>query len=54
MLADRLVGLDRLRARAERRLVGGELEDLRDAGRAALARHIGLDLEHAGARLRTL
>ena len=54
MPPDRRVGLDRLRARAERRLVRRELEDLRDAGRAALARHIGLDVEHAGTRLRTL
>ena len=50
----RLIGLDRLRARPERRLVGGQLEDLRDARRAALAGHIGVDLEHAGARLRAL
>ena len=54
MLGDRLIGRDRLRARAERRLVRRELEHPRDAGRRALARHVGLDVEHAGARLRTL
>ena len=53
MLADRVVGRDRLRARPERRLVGRQLEDLGDARRAALAGHIGVDVEHAGARLRT-
>ena len=51
--ADGLVGRDRLRARPERRLVRRQLEHLRDARRAALARHIGLDIEHAGSRLGT-
>ena len=36
MPRDRLIGLDRLRARAERRLVGGQLEHLRNAGRRLL------------------
>src|SRR5258707_15887 len=46
------VGSERLRARPERGLVRGELEHARDAGRRALARHIGVDIEHAGSRLR--
>ncbi len=54
MPADRVVGFDRMRTCAERRLVRRELEDFRDAGRVALARHVGLDVEHAGTRLRTL
>src|SRR5437870_3897167 len=54
MIRNRLVRRNRTRARAERRLVGGEFVDLVDARRAALARHIGLDLEHTWTRLRTL
>ncbi len=53
MLGERAIGGDRLRARAERRLVRGKLDHARDAGRRAPARHIGIDGEHAGARLRT-
>ncbi len=54
MAGDALIGLDRLRARPQRRLVGGQLVDPGDAGRAALAGNIGLDREHAGTRDRTL
>src|SRR5262245_29570496 len=54
MLGDRLVGGDRLRAGAERRLVRRQLEHLGDAGRRTLARYIGVDGEHAGTGLRTL
>jgi hypothetical protein len=46
------VGGERARARAERRLVGGELDRLDAAGQAALARHVGLDVEDAGPRRR--
>jgi hypothetical protein len=53
MLGERPIGGDRLRARAERRLVRGKLDHARHAGRGASARHIGIDGEHAGARLRT-
>ena len=37
----------------KRRLVRRQLEDLGDAGRAALARDVRGDVEHAGARLRS-
>ncbi len=46
--ACRGVGGERLRARAQRRLVRGELVDLGAARRGALAGHIGLDVEDAG------
>ena len=49
----RAIGGDGARARPHRRLVGGQLEHLGDARRIALAGHIGLDVEHAGARLRS-
>ena len=48
-----LIGRDRARARPERRLVRRQLEHLGDARRAALAGHIGLDIEHAGPGLGT-
>ena len=54
VLADRAIGGDGAGAGAQRRLVGGQLEDFGDAGRRALARDIGGDIEHAGARLRTV
>jgi hypothetical protein len=54
MPADRRIGFDRAWARPQRRLVGGEFVNLVDARRAALARHIGLDVEHTRTRLRTL
>src|SRR6185437_13504312 len=54
VLAGLVVGGDRMRARAQRRLVGRELEHLGDAGRAALARDVRGNVEHAGARLRTV
>ena len=53
VLADGVVGRDRLRAWAKRRLVGRQLENLGDARRAALARHIGVDFKHARAWLGT-
>ena len=53
VLADGVVGSDRLRARAERRLVGRQLENLVDARRAALAGYVGVDFKHALAWLRT-
>ncbi len=54
VLTDGVIGGDRLRARSERGFVGRQLEHAGDAGRLALARHVGIDREHAGARLRTL
>ncbi len=48
MRGDGLIGRDRARARAERRLVRRQLEYFGDARGAALAGHIGLDVEHAG------
>ena len=50
LLRGRLVGGDRRGARAERRLVGGELVQLRPAGRLGAARHIRRDVEDAAAR----
>src|SRR5206468_12460500 len=49
-----VIGLERLRAWSERRLVGGEFEHFGSVRRGALARHIGLDREHAGTRFGTL
>ncbi len=49
----RAIGLDRLLARAERRFVRRQLEHALDAGRRALARHIGVDRQHAGTRFGT-
>ena len=49
MGGDVAIGLDRLGARAERRFVGRQLVNPRDARRAALARHVRLDGEHARA-----
>src|SRR5262249_6351311 len=51
MHRDFFVSLDGVRARSERRLVGRQLEHLRHARRAALARDIRIDIEHAGTRL---
>src|SRR5580692_5617148 len=48
MSAGSLIGRDRLRARPERSLVRRQLEHLGHAGRAALAGHIGRDIEQAG------
>ena len=48
MIGGGLVGRDRARARPERRLVRRQLEYLGHARRAALAGHIGRDIEHAG------
>jgi hypothetical protein len=48
---DPAIGLNRLRARAERRLVRGKFVHLRDTRRMAAARHIGIDLHDAVARL---
>ena len=47
------IGLDRLRRRAERRLVRGQLVDLGHARRRALAGHIGVDVKTPGAGLGT-
>ena len=54
MFADRAVGGDRVRARPQRGFVGGQLEHFGDSRRGALARNIGGDVEHAGARLRAV
>ena len=54
MMADSIIGRDRMRAWSERRLVGGEFEHFGSVRRGALARHIGLDREHAGTRFGTL
>ena len=43
-------GGDRLRARAERRLVGGELVQLHASGRGGFAGNVSLDIEDAGTR----
>ena len=51
MRADGLISRDGARARSEWRLVRRQLVYLGDAGRAALAGHVGLDVEHAGAGL---
>ena len=48
MIGGGLVGRDRARARPERRLVRRQLEYLGHARCAALAGHIGRDIEHAG------
>ena len=53
MIGARLIGRDRARARPERRLVRRQLEHFGHARRAALAGHIGLDIEHAGPGLGT-
>src|SRR5215510_12468916 len=47
-----MIGRDRLGARSERRFIRRELEYPRDARRATLSWHIGLNIQHAGARLR--
>src|SRR5580693_8360497 len=48
MIGGGLVGRDRARARPERRLVRRQLEYLGHARCAALAGHIGRNIEHAG------
>ena len=45
-------GLDSLGAGPERRLVGGQLEDPRNAGRMFLAGHIGGDVQDSRTRNR--
>ncbi len=54
VLAGYAIGRDRIRARPQRRLVGGKLEHLGDAKRGALARNVRGNLEHAGSRLRAV